>query len=215
MDTSWSREEPTTRFFSQFVDRFTRHWLLWTNLFLGSYALLPWLSPLLRALGYETAGRALYLAYRPFCHQRPELSYHLWGYPVAYCHRDTAIYTALFLAGLAFGFARTRLRPLPGWAFVLFALPLAADGFTQLPRAFLPDWPLRVENRWAVALTFGRLPERFYYGDAVGSLNWWLRTVTGVLFAVGLAWAVFPRVEREARLATAYGHRSSSATLSM
>lgn len=200
---------------ARFVDWLTRHWLLWANLFLGAYALLPWVSPLLRALGHETAGRALYLAYRPFCHQRPELSYHLWGYPVAYCHRDTAIYSTLFLAGLAFGLVRTRLRPLPGWAFLGLAFPMAVDGLTQLPRSLLPDWPLRVQNGWAVALTHGRLPEWFYRGDAVGSLNWWLRTLTGVLFSVGLAWAVFPRIEQEARLATSYGRRSSSATLSM
>ncbi|MGC8874212.1 MAG: hypothetical protein ACP5SI_07180, partial [Chloroflexia bacterium] len=117
MGRSWSGEEPVSGFFTRYVDWVTRHWLLWTNLFLGLYALLPWASPLLRAAGYDTPGRLLFLFYRPFCHQRPELLYRLWGYPVAYCHRDTAIYTTLFLCGLAFGVLRKRVRPLPGWAF--------------------------------------------------------------------------------------------------
>ncbi len=207
--------EPDMRFFERCVGLLVRHWLLWTNVFLGLYALVPWISPLLQALGYKTIGRALFLAYRPFCHQRPELSYHLFGYPVAFCHRDTAIYGTLLLAGLVFGLLRGHLRPLPGWVFLALALPMALDGLTQLPRAFLQDWPLRTQNGWAVTLTLGRLPAWFYHGDAVGSLNWWLRTITGILFALGLAWAVFPRIEQEVRQTRSYAERASKATLSI
>lgn len=185
--------------FEQAVRFLMRHWLLWLNTALGLYAALPWLSPLLRLVGWDAAGQALFRLYTPLCHQRPDFSYTLGGYQVAYCQRDTAIYTAIFLAGLLFGLLRRRLKPWPWWALGLSMLPLALDGLTQLPRAFLPDWPLRTENTWAVFLTGGLLPHSFYAGDSVGSLNWLLRTISGALFGVGLVSTLYPMIEAELR----------------
>lgn len=192
-------ENPPAAFLDRGVHFLVRHWLLWVNLFIGLYAFLPWLSPLLRVLGWQRLGEAIFLIYRPLCHQKPELSYSLGGYQVAYCHRDTAIYTALFLGGLVFGLFRRRLRPLPLWAFLLSVVPMAVDGITQAPRAIFPDWPLRAGNGWAVALTGGVFPAWFYSGDGIGSLNWGLRTVTGILFGLGLAFTVYPHIEKETR----------------
>ena len=75
-----------------------RHWLLWLNLGIGLYALIPWLSPLARLAGWETLGQFLFRLYSPpICHQQPASSYFLGGYQVAYCQRDTAIYTTIFM----------------------------------------------------------------------------------------------------------------------
>jgi uncharacterized membrane protein len=176
-----------------------RHWLFMVNLLVGLYAALPWLSPLARALGWDFLGQAIFMLFRPpVCHQQPDLSYHIFGYQVAYCHRDTAIYTTIFLAGLLFGLVRRRCQPLRWWALLLLTLPIVIDGVTQTPRSLLPSWPLRTENPWAVWLTGGILPRWFYAGDAIGSLNWWLRTVTGALFGLGLVLAFYPRIEAEA-----------------
>ncbi len=181
-----------------------RHWLLWVNVLVGLYAGLPWLSPLARALGWDALGRAIFSFYKPpVCHQQPSLSYTFLGYQVAYCQRDTAIYTGLLLAGLLFGLVRRRCRPLRWWGLLLLTLPIVLDGVTHIPAALLPEWPLRSENAWAVFLTGGLLPAGFYRGDAIGSLNWLLRTLTGVLFSLGLVWAIYPRIEAEVRRGTA------------
>lgn len=66
------------------------------------------------------------------------------GYQVAYCERDVAIYGSIFLGGLLFALIRSRLHPLPLWAFVLFALPMAVDGFTQLFGLRESTWELRL-----------------------------------------------------------------------
>lgn len=177
-----------------------RHWLLWLNLGIGVYAALPWLSPLARMAGWEGLGLALFRLYSPpICHQQPAYSYHLGGYQVAYCQRDTAIYTTFLLAGLLFGLLRTRLRPWPWWALLLSMVPLGIDGLTQLPRSILPNWTLRTTNTWAVWLTGGLLPNAFYVGDGVGTLNWLLRTATGALFAAGLVFTVYPLIEKGAK----------------
>lgn len=186
--------------FEQALRFLVRHWLLWLNLGLGLYALLPWISPLARLAGWESLGQLLFRLYSPpICHQQPESSYFLGGYQVAYCQRDTAIYTTLVAAGLLFGLVRRRVRPWPWWALALCLLPIGVDGLTQAPRAFLPTWTVRTENAWAVALTGGIFPAGFYAGDAVGSLNWLLRTVTGALLAVGLVFTFYPIIEQGAR----------------
>jgi uncharacterized membrane protein len=177
-----------------------RHWLLWLNLGIGLYALLPWLSPLARLAGWETVGQLLFRLYSPpVCHQQPASSYFIGGYQVAYCERDTAIYTTLVIAGLLFGLLRRRVRRWPWWALLLSMLPIALDGVTQVVRSILPDWTVRTDNAWAISLTGGIFPASFYAGDAVGSLNWLLRTVTGILFAVGLAFTIYPLIEAEMR----------------
>lgn len=181
------------------VGFFARRWLLWVNLFFGLYAGLPWLSPLARAGGLKGLGEGIFFAYRFLCHQQAAYSYHLLGYQVAYCQRDTAIYTTIFLAGLLFGLLRRRLPRLPGWVLLLGSAPMGLDGLTQTPRALLPSWPLREQNPWAVFLTGGALPTWFYVGDAVGSLNWWLRTLTGILFGLTLVLVAYPWIEREMR----------------
>jgi len=192
--------QPTPDPVERVVRFLLRHWLLWLNLGIGLYALVPWLSPLARLAGWERLGQLLFRLYTPpICHQQPEYSYHLGGYQVAFCERDTAIYTGLVLAGLLFGVLRRRVRPWPWWVLVLCTLPLALDGGTQVMRYILPDWTARADNAWAVYLTGGVLPPGFYVGDGVGTLNWLLRTVTGALFSVGLVFTIYPLIEAEMR----------------
>lgn len=181
------------------IDFLARHWLFWLNWGVGLYATLPWMAPLAQAAGWTYLGRVLFRLYTPLCHQNPAFSYHLFGYQVAYCQRDTAIYTTILLAGLAFALLRRSLRPIPWSLFFLALVPMALDGLTQAPRALLTEWPLRTENPWAVALTGGVFSPGFYVGDAVGSLNWWLRTISGVLFGLSLVLALYPRIEMEMR----------------
>jgi len=35
-------------------------------------------------------------------------------------------------------------------------------------------------------------PAGFYTGTEIWSLNWWLRTITGILFGVGVVWFAYP-----------------------
>jgi hypothetical protein len=49
----------------------------------------------------------------------------------------------------------------------------------------------RADNAWAVSLTGGALPAWFYEGTTLGSLSWLLRTITGLLFGLGLVWFLF------------------------
>jgi len=54
------------------------------------------------------------------------------GYKMAMCQRDIAIYLTILFAGIAFAFVRDRLEPLSFQAFLVFCIPIAVDGITQL-----------------------------------------------------------------------------------
>jgi uncharacterized membrane protein len=157
-----------------------RHWLLFANGLVLLYAGLPWLSPLARAAGYDRLGRALFLLYAPLCHQRPERSFEFYGYQVAYCHRCTAMYTALLAAGLLFGLLRGRIRPAPPWIGGLLLLPMLIDGGTHL-----------IDDVLGAGLRGG--------GDAIGTPNFALRMLTGALFGIMALIALYPRLERDFR----------------
>ena len=56
------------------------------------------------------------------------------GFQVAFCQRDTAIYLSAFLTCLAYAMVRRRhpVGPMPFRLYMLFAVPMAVDGLTQL-----------------------------------------------------------------------------------
>jgi len=125
------------------IYHFARHWTLVMGLFLGLYAGLPVLAPFLLANGVTGPANLLYLAYRFTCHQLPSRSFFVFGQQVAYCHRDTAIYTTLFLAIIVFALLRERIKPLPWQAYVIFVAPMAIDGVTQIMGLRTSTWQLR------------------------------------------------------------------------
>ena len=65
------------------------------------------------------------------------------GWKVALCQRDVAIYAAVLLTGVLYGLVRNRMRPLPFKFYVLFLIPIAIDGGTQLIGWRESNWFLR------------------------------------------------------------------------
>jgi uncharacterized membrane protein len=61
-----------------------RHWLLFINLLIALWVGLPWLAPVFMHLGWNSAGRVVYLLYSFQCHQLPERSYFLFGRQAMY-----------------------------------------------------------------------------------------------------------------------------------
>ena len=161
------------------------HWLVFANGLVLLYGGVPWLAPLAHSLGYHWLGHLLFAIYTPLCHQKPTQSFFLNGYQVAFCERETAMYTALLIGGLLFGWLRKRIRPIPIRIGLLLLLPILLDGGTQL----IDDL----------------LPQPFFRGlnDTIGSFNFWMRMLTGLLFAIAVVLMVYPRFERDLRAAQA------------
>ena len=69
---------------------------------------------------------------------------HEHGYKAALCERDMAIYGSMFILGLVFALRKRRPPRLRIWWYVLlFVLPMAIDGTTQLVGLRESNWWLR------------------------------------------------------------------------
>jgi uncharacterized membrane protein len=155
-----------------------RHWLLCVNALAIFYAGLPWLSPLAKASGHPLLGELLFRIYTPLCHQKPERSFFVCGHQLAFCHRCTAMYSGLVVAGLLFAALRRRIPAAPLRLGGVLLLPMLLDGGTHL-----------IDDLLGTTLRGG--------GDEIGSLNFWLRMITGALFAVAVFITLYPRLERD------------------
>ena len=116
------------------------------------------------------------------------------GYKMGLNHRMTAIFTGIVIGGFIwiFGGGRPQLKLI--W-FIIMTLPLLIDGFSHRSSE-LSGTGFRNANLWAATLTGGTLPPTFYSGTTIGSLNWLLRTVTGLIFGLGLVWFLFTFFDR-------------------
>ncbi len=120
----------------------------------------------------------------------------MFGYQVAFCWRNTAIYAGLLIFGLLYGLARDRnitwlrwlRKPISLWVFILFLLPMAVDGFTHM-------FGLRdMYDNPNMDMWYGlRLINS---GSQTFSFNWWLRIITGLLAALGAVWFAYPRIQK-------------------
>src|SRR5579862_6848379 len=108
-----------------------RHWLALFNSFLLTFAVLPVLEPILRRGSLSGPADDLWSVYSVVCQQLPGHSYFLLGQQMAYCQRNTAIYTTMALCGLLWARWGCRLPSLSAGVLGLLALPLALDGLSQ------------------------------------------------------------------------------------
>lgn len=147
-----------------------RHWLPLFNATLGLLVAGAFAPPSLFALGAPAAGRRVFSAYHLVCAQIPSHSYFLFGYQLALCARNLAIYCSLFVGSLAYRSVRAWLPPLDWRLWAVTMMPMAWDGGTQL----------------------------FGWRES----TWELRTLTGVIFGLGICWFILPRIERAVHTAT-------------
>ena len=86
-------------------------------------------APLASAGGHAWLAQLDYRAFHAVCHQIPERSFYVAGYPLAVCARCAGIYAGFVSATLVYPLLRdVRSREMPGRVWLLAAmLPLAVD----------------------------------------------------------------------------------------
>ncbi len=101
-----------------------------------------------------------------------------YGFKIALCERDIAIWGSLLLFGLIFSLSKQRIKALPLFIWLaLGVVPMGLDGGSQLLGLLVtvPEW----------------LPAR--------ESTPLLRLITGALFGLTTAWFVFPLMEENMR----------------
>ncbi len=122
------------------------------------------------------------------------------GWKVAWSDRMISMYGGMFLFGLLYGLVRKWLRPLSIWGFFLFSVPMGIDGLTHtISDLYGLGNGFRYTNLWLAELTNNAFALEFYAGTLLWSFNWWMRLITGLLFALGLIWFAFPHLEASFR----------------
>jgi uncharacterized membrane protein len=219
--TGWQRS--LVIFLQKSVYWLTKFWYPLFMAAISLFLLLGFLAPALQAEGNEEAATAVYRFLAVNNHQLPERSYFLFGangplqayslaeilafgadsanlqafkgnaeigYKTGLNHRMIAIFIGMIVAGLIWGIRKGRPR-LSIVQFALLTLPLLLDGFSHIVSESGSSF--RDSNDWLVMLSGDMFTAVFYTGTIPGSFNWWLRTLTGLLFGLGLVWFLFPR----------------------
>lgn len=126
------------------------------------------------------------------------------GYKVAWSDRMVSLYTPLFIGGLLFARARRRSgvkastgstvwQQLPFRWFLLALAPIFIDGVTHMiSDAINFGFGFRDTNAWLAMLTGNVFAPTFYAGDAIGSFNWWMRLLTGLLAGSAIVRLIYP-----------------------
>jgi len=134
---------------------------------------------------------------------RPFLGTAHMGYKLGLAARNTAIHSSMLVGSLLFA-VYSRLSKREGWHFsrrrhlapwLLAVLLMALDGGSHLVSE-LTGWGFRAHNGWLRLLTGGAFAPHFYVGDGIGSYNWLMRTLTGVLVGLTTVWFVLPILQK-------------------
>ena len=116
------------------------------------------------------------------------------GWKMAMNHRMVAIFIGLLAGGLLWSSYVWQPRISPA-LLVVFVFPMFFDALSHMADERLGTmW--RTGNLWSVWLTHGIMPPEYYSGTTIGTINWWMRTVTGFWFGLGTALYLFPYFDR-------------------
>ena len=129
--------------------------VVWCSVTVGALIFLSLivLAPLVLAHGYAVASRIIYQAFSLVCHQMPERSWYLIGYPLAVCARCSGLYTGFAAGALLYPVVRSLVRrdtPARLWLIVA-VLPVTVD-FTL---GYLRIWENTHLSRSVTGALFG------------------------------------------------------------
>lgn len=95
-----------------------------------------------------------------------------YGYKIALCQRDLAIYLAIIMFCLVFLMSGRTIPRIPVWAWLVFGcVPIGLDGITQM----IPVLPL---------------------GTRLRESTIFIRIITGFLFGFLTSWLILPTIEK-------------------
>jgi uncharacterized membrane protein len=119
----------------------------------------------------------------------------MMGWKVAWSDRMISFYTSVWLFAAIWYPFRRKIKPILWWGFGLLLLPIVLDGSTHALSDFAGiGQGFRDTNAWLIAITHNSFPASFYAGDALGSFNSIMRSLTGVLAGLGIVWLSFPYI---------------------
>jgi uncharacterized membrane protein len=131
-------------FFNSTGNFLLEYWAHIITAILGVLVFIAISIPFLSYLGLDAIAKPLFFALHYVCAQIPSHSFYVLGHQLGLCARNFSIYASMFLGSLAFVLSKKRLPGIPWWVWILFILPMAIDGTTQMFGLRESTWYLRV-----------------------------------------------------------------------
>jgi uncharacterized membrane protein len=125
-------------------DFFIGYWAHLITSVLGLIVLVALSIPFLSYFGLDAIAKPLFFALHYVCAQIPSHSFYLFGHQFGLCARNLSIYASMFLSSLIFVLNKKRMPGIPWWLWIIFILPMAIDGTTQMFGLRESTWELRV-----------------------------------------------------------------------
>ena len=148
---------------------------MWCVLAAGALAFVSLivLAPWARAHGQGFLSRIIYRAFSVACHQKPERSFHVAGFPLAVCARCTGLYVGAAAGVLLYPLMRPLNRleqPARVW-LILSALPTTVD----FALGFFGLWENTHFSRFVTAVLLGAVAAFYLVPGLVdiGLRAWW------------------------------------------
>jgi uncharacterized membrane protein len=139
-----TRMRGVERFFSSLGDFSLVYWAHMLTVILGTLVLIAIAVPFLSYLGMDAIAKPLFYALHYVCAQIPAHSFYVLGHQLGLCARNFSIYASMFLGSLAFVLSKKRLPGIPWWIWLLFMVPMALDGISQMFGLRESTWYLRI-----------------------------------------------------------------------
>jgi uncharacterized membrane protein len=134
--------------FDRFIERagnfLMEQWVTMLTAILGTLVFIALSVPFLSYFGLDIIAKPLFYALHYVCAQIPSHSFYIFGHQLGMCERNFSIYASMFLGSLVFALSKKRLPGIPWWVWILFILPMAIDGTTQMFGLRESTWILRV-----------------------------------------------------------------------
>jgi uncharacterized membrane protein len=154
-------------------------WSVWAicAIFMTAWMGLILAAPWLMEHGHPLVARALYLGFKPLCHQIDARSFHLHDYPFAVCARCTGIYAGLAVGILLFPVLRSlrRLDSPSKWLLIAAPIPTTID----FALGFFGLWANTHWSRFVTAAFFGVIASFYIIPGALDLSVMMLRKLRG------------------------------------
>ncbi|NLF01456.1 MAG: DUF2085 domain-containing protein [Anaerolineales bacterium] len=191
----------------------TKHWLAVFSALALLYVGLPFLAPMLMAMGAERPASVLYSIYRPLCHQLPQRSWFLFGPQAAYSLPElyalvgsdvlSGQWSGAFVGTEAMGFKVALCQRdvaiygailLSGLVFGLARKRWKVPGMPLWAYLLFGVLPMLIDGgyQWLTYMVVAIWPQAPIAPHETTPL---LRTITGALFGFSTVWLAYPHVE--------------------
>jgi len=216
-----------------------RHYLLLLNLFMFVYVGLPFLAPVLMKAGLETPARAIYMIYKPLCHQFGFRSFYLYGAQPFYPLKEAnvaGVQTFEQVTGIQnlddpFSLTRFQARDFIGNETVGYKIALCERDVAIYVALLFFGLVFGASGKkmktlhWALWLLIGIAPIGLDgFSQLFSQFNWdwlsalvpyrestpYLRALTGALFGFMTGWFAYPNIEESMRDTRRYYEKNST-----